>query len=1009
MINNQDPIRSFVINEILKNMVYINLLSEKNGIERRLKQGELQKPEKKKLYKKLNILNDDIDFLSKNKTSKYSQFSYGRFINNVSFITKKVNENNDKFNDLIDTYMSLINNNYSDNDLKIKHLKTVKDKILSFKVEPFISDSSDNIDDSKKPDDNEIDEMLANLEKDISRLSNNKKFNYQSYTNLEKELSEMKKMYENDYKTQNKINKLIRSLESISKKNKSKDNNFDDSDIKYELEKRLKDMTTPTTDKIRIKSYIKKFNDISVYNDDKELFWNTLKYVQPIVFNTIAADTKKYTGYGSNNAYFNLSELDKETIRNISSRNYIILGGDNSDANSVTSSVSSASSVDSFRLAKYLIGGNTNTENLANDLFKELGNKIEQSKPEERFKTDEVRPEKDRLEQERYEKEKDRLEQERYEKEKDRLEQERYEKEKERLDQERYEKEKEKKEKEKEKENEEKENEESEKENERLKKEINKDVKEIKKEIKKEEKFNNAKKEEINDKKLKTNKLYLTNELQSLQNKISKSHFNVTKKYFKYKSDIKDIKTKLKNNLGFENEISQLEEKIKDYQKKIDNTDRYSYSSSSEIDEKVRTIYSKVINNIEESSKIFDTFIDDNFKSDSLDKEITDLLESFNNVKEIINNDYKNALEIFFNNDNGYRINLINVIDSNLEQIDIGFKKDIFETKDLINEHKSNLKVFLDKIKSSREKFEKIKNDLSSDRSISSGDREDEKYRNNQRYKTSIENIQEFKKLVSDNSDTFKKTYVLSDNSISFDRYLNSEKKLYNKLMEILSKTTNVKKEDYINTVGENGALISYNNADMSENNNIFSRIWNKYESDYTNKNKIKEEVDDDFYNSVKINDLNPNKVLKISNMDKIIFIILIFLIRQISLLAANYVIENNILSSFYQIILFYITIYLIILLVLILWINLDTYKLRILFNYLNFHINSYGIITHISILIIFSIILYYYLKITNKDLTQEKSKKYKLTETEKLEFKYKLQIITLIIFVFTSVADYLM
>ena len=227
--------------------------------------------------------------------------------------------------------------------------------------------------------------------------------------------------------------------------------------------------------------------------------------------------------------------------------------------------------------------------------------------------------------------------------------------------------------------------------------------------------------------------------------------------------------------------------------------------------------------------------------------------------------------------------------------------------------------------------------------------------------------------------------------------------------MEILSKTTNVKKEDYINTVGENGALISYNNADMSENNNIFSRIWNKYETDYTNKNKIKEEVDDDFYNSVKINDLNPNKVLKISNMDKIIFIILIFLIRQISLLATNYVIENDILSSFYQIILFYITIYLIILLLLILWINLDTYKLRILFNYLNFHINSYGIITHISILIIFSIILYYYLKITNKDLTQEKSKKYKLTETEKLEFKYKLQIITLIIFVFTSVADYLM
>ena len=988
MINNQDPIRSFVINEILKNMVYNNLLSEKNGIERRLKLGELKKPEKKKLYKKLNILNDDIDFLSKNKTSKYSQFSYSRFINNVSFITKKVNENNDKFNDLIDTYMSLINNNYSDNDLKLKHLKTVKDKILSFKVEPFISDSSDNIDDSNKPDDNEIDEMLANLEKDISRLSNKKDFNYQSYTNLEKELSEMKKMYENDYKTQNKINKLIRSLESISKK-KGKDNNLDDSDIKYDLEKQLKYITSDTKNKENIKKFISKFKDIPAYNNDKELFWKTLKEVQPRVFDTIAADSRfYYKGLGNNSGNFKLEEIDMETIRKINdSKSYSYYGGYLSDAGSV-------SSVDSDELANYLIGGNTNTENLANDLFKELGNKIEQSKPEERFKTDEVRPEKDRLEQDRYEKENKRLEQERYEKENKRLEQERYEKEKERENEES------------EKENEEKENEE--KKNERLKKEINKDVKEIKKEIKKEEKFNNAKKEEINDKKLKTNKLYLTNELQALQNKISKSHFNVTKKYFKYKSDIKDIKTKLKNNLGFENEISQLEDKIKDYQKKIDNNDRYNLGSS-DIDDKVRSIYSKVINNIEESSKIFDTFIDDNFKSDSLDKEITDLLELFNNVKEIINNDYKNALEIFFNNDNGYRINLINVIDSNLEQIDIGFKKDIFETKDLINEHKSNLKAFLDKIKSSREKFEKNKNDFSSDRSYSSGDREDEKYRNNQRYKSASENIQEFKKILSDNSDTLNKTYVLTDNNVSFDRYLNSEKKLYNKLMEILSKTINVKKDDYINTVGENGALISYNNADMSENNNIFSRIWNKYESDYTNKNKIKEEVDDDFYNSVKINDLNPNKVLKISNMDKIIFIILIFLIRQISLLAANYVIEKDILSSFYQIILFYITIYLIILLLLILWINLDTYKLRILFNYLNFHINSYGIITHISILIIFSIILYYYLKITNKDLTQEKSKKYKLTETEKLEFKYKLQIITLIIFVFTSVADYLM
>mgnify|MGYP006223176203 CR=1 FL=1 len=52
MINYQDPIRSFVINEILKNMIYINLLSEKNEIEKKLKLGKvgnLTEYEKKKI------------------------------------------------------------------------------------------------------------------------------------------------------------------------------------------------------------------------------------------------------------------------------------------------------------------------------------------------------------------------------------------------------------------------------------------------------------------------------------------------------------------------------------------------------------------------------------------------------------------------------------------------------------------------------------------------------------------------------------------------------------------------------------------------------------------------------------------------------------------------------------------------------------------------------------------------------------------------------------------------
>ena len=40
-------------------------------------------------------------------------------------------------------------------------------------------------------------------------------------------------------------------------------------------------------------------------------------------------------------------------------------------------------------------------------------------------------------------------------------------------------------------------------------------------------------------------------------------------------------------------------------------------------------------------------------------------------------------------------------------------------------------------------------------------------------------------------------------------------------------------------------------------------------------------------------------------------------------------------------------------------FINLDNYKLRIIFNYLNLHINLYNILTHVFIIMSFSILIY--------------------------------------------------
>ena len=79
---------------------------------------------------------------------------------------------------------------------------------------------------------------------------------------------------------------------------------------------------------------------------------------------------------------------------------------------------------------------------------------------------------------------------------------------------------------------------------------------------------------------------------------------------------------------------------------------------------------------------------------------------------------------------------------------------------------------------------------------------------------------------------------------------------------------------------------------------------------------------------------------------------------------------------------------------------------MRILFNFLNFHINSFAVFSHISLVIILSIIIYYY--IYNSDSNIRNSSNKILSELEKIEYKYKLDTITLIIFIFTSLFDYL-
>ena len=92
-----------------------------------------------------------------------------------------------------------------------------------------------------------------------------------------------------------------------------------------------------------------------------------------------------------------------------------------------------------------------------------------------------------------------------------------------------------------------------------------------------------------------------------------------------------------------------------------------------------------------------------------------------------------------------------------------------------------------------------------------------------------------------------------------------------------------------------------------------------------------------------------------------------------------------------------YTALYIIILFGFLIFINMDDYKLRILFNYLNLHINGTNIFSHITLFILFILIIYYFIYSVDSNIKNRNTDQ--LTEEEKIDYKYKLDIITLIIF----------
>ena len=154
------------------------------------------------------------------------------------------------------------------------------------------------------------------------------------------------------------------------------------------------------------------------------------------------------------------------------------------------------------------------------------------------------------------------------------------------------------------------------------------------------------------------------------------------------------------------------------------------------------------------------------------------------------------------------------------------------------------------------------------------------------------------------------------------------------------------------------------------------------------------------FYKKAQNLNLDPEEELALTTNDKVIFCVVVYVIRLCSLYVCYFLIKTNTIRDITTAIKYYITWYIFILLIVIGLINIDAFKMRILFNYLNMHNNSFAILIHVVLMLLFGYLMY----LMTINILGKEPPAIELGENEKIKLQYKLELLSIIIFIFICI-----
>jgi hypothetical protein len=180
----------------------------------------------------------------------------------------------------------------------------------------------------------------------------------------------------------------------------------------------------------------------------------------------------------------------------------------------------------------------------------------------------------------------------------------------------------------------------------------------------------------------------------------------------------------------------------------------------------------------------------------------------------------------------------------------------------------------------------------------------------------------------------------------------------------------------------------------------IFARLFNNYLDERDQNSK-----DDDFKAAINLsesldaNNMVPREVLRISTLDKVVFIFVTLFIRLVALAIAELIINKGYIRRITGALAVFVGFYILLFTIFVLLVNFDMYRMRIVFNYVNFHVNRSYVFSHVIMLLLFSMLIFFIM--WNVNFPVQGMKDIAISEDEKIELIYRMEVLTMIVWIF--------